>query len=465
MSWTYETRSRWADKTAFFGFFIAVLLIAHFLVLRQSAIMLSEPIKLEFADLSACMPTGNGWQSGTGWTYQENAFALDSFYNPGAGRVTAIVSCRYLLAAVKTTSDKLFKERAAEMGRSRIAKTGQIEIGKGDNPVYAGSAALNWAHIESLSDSRGTGMLFDVFFGTAELPNGRQLDVEVYQATGDTDMAEEIFNFVVGSIKFTDNLMSEAGGKIVTEIKNKGLDTFLGSIDNKKKLEQENLFLIKDATGRSIGFTTDVLGTIEPGRFGAVSFYYIRGRLDQEQVTSFRSENNLDEFDWKSETIGPSGRSITEIVLNKNGLMTVRELGPRAKEKSYQASPAAIPDVLGEFIFAQMIDSNEREIFVDIIETDGKIVPALVSRVDADRQSSAYVFNVRLLDGRGFSEQVYLDSQKRVSRRLLQQENTYTLERADAEDILREFPERGSYILHRKGRILEQNQLLENSGR
>ena len=67
------------------------------------------------------------------------------------------------------------------------------------------------------------------------------------------------------------------------------------------------------------------------------------------------------------------------------------------------------------------------------------------------------------MDGQGFSEQVYLDGQRRISRMLLQQESTYTFERTGAENILREFPEQGSYILQRKDKILEQNQLQESS--
>jgi hypothetical protein len=165
--------------------------------------------------------------------------------------------------------------------------------------------------------------------------------------------------------------------------------------------------------------------------------------------------------------------------------MTIKELGPQAKEKDYQISPAAIPDVLGEFILGQMLDANDREILVDIIEADGKITPSLVSRIDTHspaalqsqssetnvaKEETVYVFKVEFLDGRGFSEQVYIDNQRQISRRLLQQESTYTLERTDAENILREFPEQDSYILQspmdslrRKDKILEQNQLQESS--
>jgi hypothetical protein len=66
---------------------------------------------------------------------------------------------------------------------------------------------------------------------------------------------------------------------------------------------------------------------------------------------------------------------------------------------------------------------------------------------------------------------VYLDGQRQVLKRLLQQEKLYTFERADAENILREFPEQSSYILQnpvrdalrQKDKIPEQNQMQESN--
>jgi hypothetical protein len=486
MNGTYETRSRWGDKMAFFGLFIAVLLIASLLVIWRSAIVLSEPIELNCAGLSVCIPTGAGWQSENRWKYQQNAFTLDSFFNPGSGSITTMVSCRYQLAATKAAPEALFDEKASEVRGSKIVKTGQIEMGKtgsssAKDAQNSSIPAIDWAHI------KGSKTPFDTFFGVAQLPNNRRLDIEVYQDTGDTNLAEKIFKSVTENLKFTDNQLLEAGSKIVAEIKGKGLDSFLASVGNKlapsgaeagQEWNRETFFLIKDARERTIGFTMEVLGSLEPERFGARSFYYIRGQPEQEQVTFFQSGNNLTEFVWKSETSSPGGRNGVEIVSDKNGIMTVKEFDLQAKEKTYQISPAAIPDVFGEFILGQMLDTNEMEILVDIIEPDGKITPALVSRTDAHSPAvlqsqnseadvavgeTVYVFKMEFLDGRGFSEQVYLDGRRRISRMLLQQESTYTFERTDAENILREFPEQGSYILQKKDKILEQNQLQESS--
>jgi hypothetical protein len=497
MNGTYETtRRRGVDKIVLLGLFIVALLIAHFIVVLRSSIVLSEPIELDYAGLSVSVPTGNGWQSEKQWQYQQNAFTLGSFFNPGRSGATALVSCRYLLAATRAAPDVLFEEKASAIGGAKIAKTGQIEMGSPGLSFAKGSQnrgplTLNWAHIKRSKTP------FDTFFGFAQLPNNRRLDVEVHQATGGTDLAEEIFKSVTDSLKFTDTKLLDAGGKIIAEIKSKGLDSFL------ENQGQESFFLIKDARGRTLGFTMEVLSshfaeklqnkdvlieTVPEAQLGsrlagspnilAGGFYYIRGRYDRTQTTFFQSDNSLNEFVWKSQTSSPAGRSDAEIVLGKDGIMTVKKFGRRAEENDYQISPAAIPDVLGELLFSQMLDSDQKKIVVDTIEADGKITPVLISGIESPRRSASqnrssgtdvtdeeatYVFSVQLLDGRGFSEQVYLDDQRRISKRLLQQEGTYTFERTSTEDILREFPEQGSYILQRKDKILEQGQPQENS--
>jgi hypothetical protein len=458
MNGTHKTRSRWADKIAFLSLFIAVLLIARFIVTQRSAIVLSEPIVLNCADLSVRIPMGNGWQGEKRWRYQQNAFSLDGFFTPGTGNVTTIFSCKYQLAAAKDTPAALFEKKASAINSAEIAGTGQINITKSaEGQQNKGVTTIDWAYI------KGSKILFDMFFGVAQLANGRRLDIEVYQSTGDTDMAEGIFKSITESLKFTDNQLLEAGSRIVAEIKSKGLDSFLTSAGNKQGQDRETFFLIKDATGKSIGFTMEVLHPLEQERFGAMSYYYIiHGQHYHEQATLFQSVNNLKEFSWESKTIGPGGRSSTESVLDKDGIMTVKDFDLPAEEKIYQPGPAAIPDVTGEFILGQMLDSNETEIMVDIIEDDGKISPAIVSKTDVAKEEAAYVFRMELLDGRGFSEQLYLDDQGQISKILLRRENTHTLERTGAEDILREFPEKGGYILRKKDEIMKNSLLWEN---
>ena len=193
----------------------------------------------------------------------------------------------------------------------------------------------------------------------------------------------------------------------------------------------------------------------------AASFVYIRGQYAREQAAFFQSDNSFGKFAWKSETSSLVGRKGTEIILEKYGAMTVKKFGGRVEEKNYQLSSAAIPDVFLDLSFGQMLDSNHEKIIVDIIEADGTITPALVSRIEAKdtavaEDAAAYVLKLEFLNGRGFSERVYLNDRYQVSKRLLRQQSIYTLERTSAEDIVKQFPERADYILL-KNKMLERS--------
>ncbi|MHC4571991.1 MAG: hypothetical protein ACYS0C_07945 [Planctomycetota bacterium] len=465
-----------ADKIALLCLFIVALLAARFVIALRSAVVLSGPIKLNYAGLSVSIPAGNGWKSKKQWKYQKDAFVLSSFFDSGSGNITALVRCRYLLATPEVDPDVLFKEKALTIG-GVIAETGQAQTGGPDSVFSKGlqngaSLIIDWAHIKKPK------ALFDTFFGTTRLPNSRQFNIEVYQTMGDTELAKRVFERIIGSFEFEGNRLLEAGSEIIAAIKSKGLSSFPATAGDKQEQGREVFFLIKDAKGRSIGFTMDVLGssverlqsedsfdTLMPeGQLNiqGMSLFYIQGRYTNEQIIFFQSRNNLDEFAWKSEVSGSAGKSATEVILDEDGMMTVRKYGTRAKEKNYQFGPVAIPVVFGELTLSQMLESGHKEIFVDVIDADGTILPTLVSRIEAKditaNEEAAYIFGVESLDGSGVSQRIYLDDQGQISKRILRQEGIYTIERAGIESILRQFPERADYILQ-KNKMLEQNPL------
>ena len=474
----YETKRLWADKIAFLGLFIAVLLIARFIVFFRSSAHLSEPIELDYGCLSISIPVGSGWQGTEQWKYQGNAFTLGSFLSVSPERVSALVSCSYQLAPVKATSQVLFEEKAFSTGGT-IAGSGRIKVRHPSHPEEG--FVIEWVHINNRE------VPFNTFFGIIQLPGNRRLDIEVYEGTGDTYSAEELFKSVAGSLELTDDRLLESGSKIIEEIKHDGIKSFLSSGPSSNE-GREAFFLIKEAKGGYIGFAMEILD----GRFSASSesppetqlnilagsFYYIRqGRYGHRQAALFQSDNSFKEFLWKSETYGSSGSSGVEMVLGKDNILSVRKFEGRLDEKRFQIGSAAIPDILGELVFSQMIESGRKEIFVDIIGVGGEITPTHISRMEQDDMTAtsggsdgtafvkeaAFVFQVDLLDGRNFFERVYLDKDHQVSGRILQQEREYILERTSTENILHHFPEQGKYILQRKDEVFQQNQLMEKN--
>ncbi|MHC4542756.1 MAG: hypothetical protein ACYS74_23755 [Planctomycetota bacterium] len=312
------------------------------------------------------------------------------------------------MAAEPASHKVRFEQRASEIDGA-VVKTGQTQTA---------AITIYWAHIEKSE------ILLDAFFGTAALPNDRQLDIEVHQITGGADLAERIFKRIVTSLNFKEDRRLEAGAEIVAELKSRGLDFAPNDQGG------QNFYWIKDSTGQPIGFTAEE----------TAGFTYVRGPNALEERTVFQCSRNLDEFVYRNRTSRRTGRTITELALDKAGIMTARTSGARPEEKRYRLGRAAIPDILLDQVLGQMLEGGRKEILVDVIEANGTITPTLVCQIEAAKDA-AYVFELTLLDGRGFSEQVFLNEQRQIDGALLRQQETYRLERTTAESVAREFPE------------------------
>jgi hypothetical protein len=375
--------------------------------------------------LSVPMPSRHGWQSDEQWNYHENMFSLSSLFPQGSDRPTAWASCRYLLSAETATPQMKFQQRASAIN-AVIRQTNQRQIN---------TLTIDWARIDIPE------LHFSMFFGTSRLPDNRQLDIEVGQIAGEVELAERIFKSIIEGLKFENNQLLKAGAEIVAEIKSKGIDSFLNNQN------RQTYFLIKDEAEHNIGFTMDTISaTNNQSDIRANSQFYTRGQNSVNHITAFHCSNNLEKFVYNSETSSEAGRSDAEIVLDTEGTITIRESQTRPNETSHQLGPAMIPDVFVDQLLKQMLDSKKDKIIIDIIEATGKIIPKLLSVIDiketiAADEDTAYTFELELLDGRGFSEQLYLNDQQQVYKRLVLQDKKYILERTSAENIAREFPE------------------------
>jgi hypothetical protein len=470
MDETYQTRkSKYSlDKVAFLGLFIAAVVTAWLITSSRSGIVLSKPVRLDYGCLSVSTPVGNGWRSTEKWEYERNIFALSSAFDDGSRTVTALASCRLLLAPAAVGTEALFQEKAASI-EGVIAQTGRTNV-EGPVPAEGGEIVIEWAHIKKPRT------LLDMFFGTAELGENRRFDIEVYQTAGDTELSGPVFEKITASLRVEKNELLQAGGRMVTQMKNRGIVGFLSPYLEKteasgdKRKVQRNFFVIEDANGNAFGFTMDMLIVPADKNEGAslsegsliegTSYYYIRGRYSHEQATFFQSANDLGGFVWKSETSGAGGRRNMEIDMGADGVMTVKRFDGRRTDKSYRTSSAAIPDVFSDFLFGQILESTDQQIFADIIDAEGQILPAHIRRIQSSKHEDAgtagYEFELELLDGRGYTEKLYLDEQRRVSRRLVRHELIHSIERSSLENVLKEFPERADYVLQ-TGMLTERN--------
>jgi hypothetical protein len=401
---------------------------------------LSEPIELSYAGLSLSIPVGNGWQSDKKWHYNENGFSLSSYLFIGATEPSAWVFCRYILAPDIISPEIWFERKAAEV-------KGVVEE---INRIQKENLNIDWARIERPDT------LLSNFLGTIELPYNHRLNIEISQMILETGLAQKVFEQVLESLIFQENQKLNAGKETVAKIKSNGLDSFLVSRD------KQTSFMITDSRKRNIGFALEVLldsDSSDDFNIQAASHFYLTGQDSREQGASYRGKNYIEEFVWQSQMFGSNDKLYSKTILDEAGIVTVVKYSNlRMEENRYKFGPTMIPEIFIEPILSQMLQDDINEIIIDIIDSEGSIIPFYISYIENDKGidenfDEVYVFRIDFMSEQDFSEHVYLNQEKQISRIVLQQNQQYVLQRTSLENIAEAFPERADIILTRNEKL------------
>jgi len=368
---------------------------------------------------------------------------LNSVFLAGSTQPLAAASCRYIFAGTKEPPDAQF-QKIAEQIKATIQATNQTQTN---------SLTIHWAHLKQQQRPA-----FDMFFGTAELPDNRMLEIKVFQEIGDIELARSTFNRIVKDINFQDNQLLKAGSKIIKEIKNTGVDY---SLDNRSR---QDFFIIKSNADRPIGFTIDIIVDAETDdRFNikAQSFTYVRlnGRRISEDVSIFESDNTFSEFVWSSKT---ADRKAIRLALDDTGTVTIQEIGRKVKERKYSLNPAAVPNILSDLALRRMIDSDAEKMVIDIINAGGDITPTFVAKSKTEditeQKTAEYVLLVESLAQKNTSQKIYLNSQGEIIKKVLDYEGISTFQRLTLKEIAKYFPEKADMILQKSKIFIDQTE-------
>ena len=410
------------------------LLVAQLVMHSKTGIRMSAPIELSRSGLSLSMPSGNGWKCEEKWTYENNIFSASSVLVAGGVTNQSYAQCRYLLATRAGTPQERLDEEHAE---AQTIETGQIT---------ADQLTVNWASVN-------TGAGIEIILGVCELAGGRQLEIEVLQTAEEQGLAQQVFEKIVKSIRFSDNGFLQAGAQLISEVRGEGLNDILAG--NSGQLV--SLFTITDARGQAIGFTMDAMAAIQTDAnttINAASYYYLRGSVPDEQVSFFRGGADLRQFTWRVETISRMGSKGIEMTAG-SGVLAVRRLraglSVNQRTSEYELGEATVPDVILDPVLTRVLDSNEQAVIIDVIRSEGIIMPAYIEKMPpAKGQTDSNSVRMEWLDGRGYWQQTYYDNSKKPTKIVLGQESTYTLSPTDANEIMKIFPERADLVRDKK---------------
>ncbi len=418
--------------------FALSLLIGRFVVIQHRKIRLSKPIKLGFTGLSVALPTDHGWQEKCEWQYhqQDNDIMLTSRLMVGR-QITAIVQWRYMLAPEKTGVPQQLSDRVVAAG-AEISNTGQIDCG---------NVMMEWAQAEV------PGGIRDVFFGVAELQRGRTIELEVI-APADPDLAKEVFGKVAKTLKFTPNDLLEKGAAFVEQIKDTGIRKLL---EAEIGASGERVYLIDDNTYNIAGFSIDVFEDLgdDPDYSGVKAkqaLYVLQSSEWTGENSSFDCDGRFDEFTWQSKYSRPNAESTPVVAIEhiKSGPMRVISQS-FDKEKDYWVGRGTVAKILVDPILKVFLDSSISEMVIDIVYSNGIIVPTKVSKTDpfqAKAESDNLFYAVRLdfLHGKDQFQIVYFDSNGKIVKKIDKKERPLTWYRSDRKALTERFGHLGGYI-------------------
>jgi len=419
---------------------LAISLLAARLVMQaKTGIRMSAPIELNKSGLSVSMPSGNSWKSQDKWSFEDSSFVVSSSFSARSIADRSYAQCRYLLAGKEDTP----KERLMqEYSQTKLVETGRIT---------ADNLAVNWASINTDSG-------IEIILGVCDLADGRQLEIEVLQPADEPGLAKEIFEKIAKSIRFSDNGLLRQGIRLIGEIRNEGPNIVPADGPGK---QPTSLFTISDSHDKIIGFMMDVMvtaGADGEANINAADYYYLRGTVADEQVSYFRGTTDLRQFNWRVETISRRGPQGLEMSAD-TGVLTVRKLrsgSPFSRRTGketgeYELGETAVPDIVLEPVFTKMLNSDSPAVIIDIIKSDGTIAPAYIEKIPGTKeQTDSNCIRMDWLDGRNFWQKIYYDDSKKPVKIVLTQENIYTFNRSDANEIASLFPERAALISGKK---------------
>ena len=421
------------EELALLAIFALGIAICYLMVLQRNRIHISKPIELAGSGISAPIPVGKIWDSTGQWTYKAGENSLDlSAVMKISGQLEARVVCRYFLAPDPKSALEYISEEAAN-AQANIVSDGQIA---------KDYAVMYWAQF-AMGNATA-----DSFIGVMDLPNNRRLEIIVV-AVSDEATASQLFTKISDGIKFNPDRMLDKGERFVEDLKSKGLRELLDlDTDDPKEI----FYLIKENdisidNSESSGFMLNVFnGTSTENSWAVVSgeeFHLSLGDNSISRDSIFEFDSSFNRFIWQSRITRANSREdqVVKIQLSDDGSMMVNILSP-LREKVFWPGKAAIPNTILDVVSRELVSHNDTDVMVDIILSNGWIMPAVLRQMDAGElaewsgEPASYGVAINYVHGQGNGQRIYFDSDKQIIAKVDFGKNGSTWIRSDSKTLL-----------------------------
>jgi hypothetical protein len=413
------------DKMALFFLLLAGLFLAKLIISSRNNFKLSKPVSLEGSGLAVSVPAGSGFkQLSDGFQYDDKEFRLSCVLQISSDAAVSAHWRYFLLPFEKTVSER-FEVQATAIAGS-IEKTSSERFGQ-----------FTFDCAKIVSEKTATLLLS----GITQLPDGRTLTLEVIQKGQNIDLAEKIFNSLAASVTFTPDNSLAKGVELLDNFRQKALADIV-----QKKAEQ-NYYYIKTYTDRGLGFITDAIslktGSPDANSLVAANLCFIHSSINSfAEQSLFRSDPNLQSFKWISrQSDFLINRNLTTTIeLDRQGLVAVQK---RNVVQNFTFTPTMLPEIILDIFIKSFLQSDFNSVMVDTILSDGRIIPALLTRVEPQKAAPpnvAFVVEAVFFGTSPDYQTIYFDSDGEILLSEMHGRLSYKLERTERDRLTTDFP-------------------------
>ena len=418
MTLDYDNKKFASDKIALLALFIISLLIAQTIVKVRGRVKLSDPIPLNGTGLSISLPKGDLWQSSQAWNYKNSKYTLNSILRSTSASAPQL-QCTYSLAEKPMTTQERIDEKA-KIFEGNVISTEKINVN---------GLTLETANIE-ISQTP-----VDIQYAFVLLEDQRLLEIEFYYLVQDSDIVDNAFDQIVKSITFkNDSLIQQAGARIVTQIRQKGIPSFLESGFDRK-------FFLVLQNGNEVGFTMDVIRFSLPDAIVADNFFYLKNSINREITATLESNPDFTILSWRGQkrdasTIEEHTLTFTEGIIELTDRMT-------GEQQILYPRPEILPDAFMLQFLEEFLASDYDRALVDMFEAQGEITPTIFSKHPEQSRVTVEFVGSHLP-----SQHIYLDKDNQIEKIELVGQNVELI-RASMNEIITKFPERADFVIEK----------------
>jgi hypothetical protein len=422
-------KKRSVGEKVLLGFLVLGLFLSYLMVRQRRQIELSEPVKLDFANFSVAMPTGESWEASEEWQYKtDSSFILWSVFSI-TGQRDIFVMCRYFMANKEVSGAEHLE---ADIGREGVQV---LEQGR-----FEGQLEVHWAQIKIAELDN------IVFLGYGVLPDGRLLEIETISFM-EADPAEGAFKAVVESIEVFEDTGRARTERFIEHLRRIGATELVAAEVGASKRR-----IYVTAEGEEVeGFMVDEIEFLERGEEQRVKNQRLHYTSNDKVSGNCILECNesIDDFYWDSRhgRKGTTKVSHVRTTLDKNGRMKVDSVSRDMKNVIWP-SRRLIPEALLEPAAKAFLDFEAESVIIDVVFSRGIIVPVRISKRDftelkikgSEAGRVAYGVRIDFLHQAERYQQIYFDAEKNITGKYEKRGLFIMWERVDSEGLEERYP-------------------------